>query len=128
MIAMDWLLLVGAGLAEVGFTTMIKLSEGFKRLIPALLFFVFAPVSFWLLSTAMQTIPLGTAYAVWTSIGAVGTALMGIVLFGESANFGRIALLLIMVGAVVGLKLIESSTNETAKPQPASGSEARRSA
>jgi quaternary ammonium compound-resistance protein SugE len=103
---MDWLFLVGAGLAEVGFTTMMKLSEGFKRLIPALLFFVFAPLSFWMLATAMQTIPLGTAYAVWTGIGAVGTALVGILFFGESARPQRLALLGVLVAAIVGLKLV----------------------
>jgi quaternary ammonium compound-resistance protein SugE len=103
---MDWLFLAGAGLAEVGFTTMMKLSEGFKRLIPALLFFVFTPLSFWMLSTAMQTIPLGTAYAVWTGIGAVGTALVGILFFGESARPQRLALLGVLVAAIVGLKLI----------------------
>jgi len=103
---MDWLLLVGAGLAEVGFTTTMKLSHGFKRLVPSLLFFVFAPISFWLLATAMQTIPLGTAYAVWTGIGAVGTAVIGIVAFGESAKPERLALLGLLVAAIVGLKLI----------------------
>jgi len=103
---MDWLLLVGAGFAEVGFTTTMKLSHGFKRLVPSLLFFVFAPISFWLLATAMQTIPLGTAYAVWTGIGAVGTAVIGIVAFGESAKPERLALLGLLVAAIVGLKLI----------------------
>ena len=103
---MDWLLLIGAGIAEVGFTTVMKLSNGFKRLVPSLLFFIFAPLSFWLLATAMQTIPLGTAYAVWTGIGAVGTALVGIVAFGESAKPERVALLGLLVAAIVDLKFI----------------------
>jgi quaternary ammonium compound-resistance protein SugE len=102
----DWLFLLGAGIAEIGFTTTMKLSEGFKRLVPTVLFFVFAPLSFWMLSQAIQTIPLGTAYAVWTGIGAVGTALIGIVAFGESARPARLALLAVLVAAIVGLRVI----------------------
>ena len=103
---MSWVFLMLAGLAEVAFTTSMKLSDGFKKLWPSLLFFVFAPLSFWCLTTAMQSIPLGTAYAVWTGIGAVGTAFVGIVAFGESANRPRIGLLLVMIAAIVGLKLV----------------------
>jgi quaternary ammonium compound-resistance protein SugE len=125
---MAWFILVLAGLFEIGFTLSLKYSENFTQFWPSVSFVVCAALSFGLLTRAIKEIPLGTAYAVWTSIGAVGTALMGIVLFGESASFGRIALLLVMVGAVVGLKLIESGTSETAKPQPAPGSETRRPA
>ena len=103
---MDWILLVISGLAEVGFTTVMKLSDGFKKLLPSLLFFVFAPISFWALSTALKSVPLGTAYAVWTGIGAVGTALVGIAFFGESAKPARLALLSVLVAAIVGLKLV----------------------
>lgn len=102
---MDWLYLVGAGLAEIGFTTSMKLSQGFKRLIPSLCFFIFAPLSFWLLSLAIQTIPLGTAYAVWTGIGACGTALVGIAFFKDSAHPARLALLALLIASIVGLKL-----------------------
>ncbi len=101
---MEWLFLVGAGLAEVAFTTSMKLSEGFKKLWPSLLFFVFAPLSFWLLTTAITAIPLGTAYAVWTGIGAVGTALVGILFFRESVNPVRLGLLALLVATIVSLK------------------------
>lgn len=103
---MDWLFLVGAGLAEIGFTTCMKLSHGFRRLVPSLLFFVFAPLSFWLLATALQSIPLGTGYAVWTGIGAFGTAVVGMVWFKEQAKYARIALLGVLILTIVGLKLV----------------------
>jgi quaternary ammonium compound-resistance protein SugE len=125
---MAWLILVLAGLFEIGFTLSLKYSENFTRLGPSVSFLICAVLSFGLLTRAIKEIPLGTAYAIWTSIGAVGTALMGMVLFGESASFGRIALLLVMVGAVVGLKLIEGGANAPSKPQAAPTSETRRSA
>ncbi len=80
---MAWLRLLGAGVFEIGFTTCMKL-DGIWATI---LFFVFAALSFWLLTRAMKTIPLGTAYAVWTAIGAVGTAIVGIVAFGDPVTF-----------------------------------------
>jgi quaternary ammonium compound-resistance protein SugE len=103
---MSWLILICAGLAEVGFTTAMKLSHGFTRFWPSLGFVVASALSFWLLATAMQTIPLGTAYAVWTGIGALGTALIGIVAFKESANLARLACLLLLLVSIVGLKLV----------------------
>jgi quaternary ammonium compound-resistance protein SugE len=113
---MAWLILVLAGLFEIGFTLSLKYSENFTQLWPSVSFLICAVLSFGLLTRAIKEIPLGTAYAIWTSIGAVGTALMGMVLFGESASLVRIALLLVMVGAVVGLKLIEGGANTPAKP------------
>jgi quaternary ammonium compound-resistance protein SugE len=103
---MEWFFLIGAGLAEVGFTTSMKLSQGFKKLWPSLAFFALAPLSFWLLTSAMTAIPLGTAYAVWTGIGAVGTALVGILFFRESANPLRLGLLALLVATIVGLKFV----------------------
>jgi quaternary ammonium compound-resistance protein SugE len=113
---MAWLILVLAGLFEIGFTLSLKYSENFTQLWPSVSFLICAGLSFGLLTRAIKEIPLGTAYAVWTSIGAVGTALMGIVLFGEPASVGRIALLLVMAGAVVGLKLIEGGASAPANP------------
>jgi quaternary ammonium compound-resistance protein SugE len=125
---MAWFILVLAGLFEIGFTLSLKYSENFTQFWPSVSFLVCATLSFGLLTRAIKEIPLGTAYAVWTSIGAVGTALMGMVLFGESTSIGRIALLLVMVGAVVGLKLIEGGAKEPAKPQPTPSADTRRPA
>ena len=109
---MAWLILVLAGMFEIGFTTSLKLSHNFTELWPSLAFLVCAGLSFGLLTRAITTIPLGTAYAVWSSIGAIGTVLIGIFVFGEPASLGRIALLLVMIGAVVGLKLIDDGTGK----------------
>ncbi|WP_137718534.1 DMT family transporter [Methylobacillus flagellatus] len=103
---MSWLLLLLAGLFEVGFTTCLKLSEGFTRLWPTLGFVVFAAISFWLLTRATATIPLGTAYAVWTGIGALGTVIVGIVAFGDPAGTLRILFLLLLIASIIGLKLV----------------------
>ncbi len=113
---MGWLYLVLAGLFEIGFTTSLKLSNNFTVLWPSLLFLVFAALSFGLLTRAVQTIPLGTAYAVWTSIGAVGTVVVGIAFFSEPASVARIALLLVMIAAVIGLKLVESPLAGSRQP------------
>jgi quaternary ammonium compound-resistance protein SugE len=103
---MDWLLLMGAGLLEVAFTTSMKLSDGFRRLLYTLLFLFFAAVSLWLLSIAIETIPLGTAYATWTGIGAAGTVIAGILYFGESARPARLALLAVLIAGLIGLRLV----------------------
>jgi len=101
-----WTYLLAAGAAEVGFTYSLKLSEGFTRLGPTLAFLALSAVSFWLITLAMRRIPLGTAYAVWTGIGAFGTALVGIVGFGDPVTAPRVALILVIIGAVAGLKLV----------------------
>ena len=103
---MPWLYLILAGLFEIGFTTCLKLSEGFSRLWPSLGFLCCATLSFWLLTRAIQTIPLGTAYAVWTGIGAFGTALIGILIFGEPATALRLVFLVLLIGSIIGLKLV----------------------
>jgi quaternary ammonium compound-resistance protein SugE len=105
---MGWTYLVLAGLFEVGFTTSLKLSEGFTRVGPSIAFVLSSAASFWLLTRAMHTISLGTAYAVWTGIGACGTALVGIALFGESLSFWRLFFLGTIVGAVAGLKVVSA--------------------
>ncbi|MCF6270302.1 MAG: multidrug efflux SMR transporter [Melioribacteraceae bacterium] len=106
---MAWVYLLLAGLFEIGFTTMLKLSDNFSKLYPSIGFFVFSILSFWLLNKAIQTIPLGTAYAVWTGIGAVGTVLIGVFFFQESAGFWRVFFISILIMSLVGLKLVSIS-------------------
>lgn len=103
---MNWLILIIAGLFEVGFTTCLKLSDNFKNIGWAIGFFICISLSFLLLNKAIQTIPMGTAYAVWTGIGAVGTAIMGIVLYKEPADFWRVLFICLLIGSIAGLKLV----------------------
>ncbi|PKO50892.1 MAG: QacE family quaternary ammonium compound efflux SMR transporter [Betaproteobacteria bacterium HGW-Betaproteobacteria-2] len=103
---MAWTLLVLAGLFEIGFTTFLKLSEGFSRFWPSAGFLVCAVISFWLLTKATAVIPMGTAYAVWTGIGAFGTALVGILWFGDPATTLRLVFLVLLIGSIIGLKLV----------------------
>jgi len=103
---MGWIILVIAGLFEVGFTTCLKLSNNFTNLKWTSAFFVCIISSFLLLNKAIQTIPLGTAYAVWTGIGAVGTVIMGIFLYKESTEFWRLFFIFLLIGSIVGLKMV----------------------
>ncbi|MFS4439500.1 DMT family transporter [Paracoccaceae bacterium GXU_MW_L88] len=103
---MPWLYLVFGGIFEVGFTTAMKASDGFTRVIPSLAFLVCAALSFWFLSRATLHLPIGTAYAVWTGIGAVGTVIMGIVLYGEPAGAMRLFFIATLVGSIIGLKFV----------------------
>ena len=105
---MAWVLLIVAGLFETGFAVALKYSDGFSRLVPSVLFVVFAVLSFTLLNLALRTLPVGTAYAVWTGIGAAGTALLGIVLLGEPVSVARLASIALIVVGVVGLQLTGS--------------------
>lgn len=102
---MHWILLVIAGLLEVAWATGLKSSEGFTRLWPSVFTVVTALGSFWLLAVAMRHLPLGTAYAVWTGIGAVGAFILGIVMMGEAASVARVASASFIVLGIVGLKL-----------------------
>lgn len=102
---MVWLVLFFAGLFEIAWAVGLKYTEGFTRLWPTVGTVAAMAVSFGLLSQAMKTLPLGTAYAIWTGIGAVGTALVGIVLFGESANPARLVCIGLIAAGIVGLKL-----------------------
>lgn len=103
---MDWLILIVAGLFEVGFTTCLKLSQNFTNLKWSAAFFACIVLSFTLLNKATQTIPLGTGYAVWTGIGAVGTVIIGIIFFREPSDFWRIFFIFLLIGSVIGLKLV----------------------
>lgn len=102
---MAWLVLVIAGLFEVGWAIGLKYTEGFTRLWPTVGTAASMLVSLGLLGVAMKSLPVGTSYAVWVGVGAVGTAILGIVLMGESANVGRIVSLALIVAGIIGLKL-----------------------
>ncbi|ADV26190.1 small multidrug resistance protein [Pseudoxanthomonas suwonensis 11-1] len=102
---MSWILLVLAGLLEVVWAVGLKYSHGFTRLTPSLVTVVAMLGSFWLLATALKTIPLGTGYAVWVGIGAVGTALLGMLVFKEPATTARLLCIGLIVAGIAGLKL-----------------------
>lgn len=103
---MNWIMLVIAGLLEVGWAIGLKYSEGFTRLWPSVITLVTMGLSFFLLAAAMRSLPVGTAYAVWTGIGAVGTVILGIVLFNESASPARLLCVALIVAGIVGLKFV----------------------
>jgi quaternary ammonium compound-resistance protein SugE len=99
-----WVLLVIAGILETGWAIGLKLSDGFTRLTPSALTVVAALASFWLLSVAMKTIPVGTAYAIWVGIGATGTAVLAVILFGEAAGIMRVLGIALILGGIAALK------------------------
>lgn len=103
---MAWIALFFAGLFEVGWAVGLKYTEGFTRLIPSLATLAAMTVSLGLLALALKTLPLGTAYAIWTGIGTVGTAMLGIVLFGEPADALRLGCITLIVAGIIGLKLV----------------------
>jgi quaternary ammonium compound-resistance protein SugE len=105
---MAWLILFLAGLFEVGFTTCLKLSNNFTNLKWSIGFFICITLSFLLLNKAVQTIPLGTGYAVWTGIGAVGTTLIGIYIFKEPSDFWRVFFIFLLIASIIGLKLVSN--------------------
>jgi quaternary ammonium compound-resistance protein SugE len=103
--SMSWILLFIAGLLEVCWATGLKYSEGFTKPLPSLFTLITLALSMFLLAKATQTLPMGTAYAVWVGIGALGAAILGIVLFNESASLPRIIFLLMLLISIIGLKL-----------------------
>lgn len=102
---MAWVLLLVAGLLEVGWAIGLKYTEGFTRVWPSVFTLAAMTASVVLLAIAMKSLPVGTSYAIWVGVGAVGTALLGIILFGEPANAGRLFSLGLIVAGIVGLKL-----------------------
>jgi quaternary ammonium compound-resistance protein SugE len=103
---MAWINLMIAGLFEIGFTTSLKMSNDFKNGWWTTAFIICIWFSFHFLNESIKSIPLGTAYAVWTGIGAVGTALIGIFIFKEPAFFMRIFFLFLLIGSIIGLKVV----------------------
>ena len=106
---MPWMLLIVAGLLEVGWAIGLKYTEGFTRLWPSVFTLLAMVLSVLLLGVAMKSLPVGTSYAVWVGVGAVGTAILGMVLFGEPATLARIASLGLIVAGIVGLKLTSAA-------------------
>lgn len=106
---MNWLVLIVAGLLEVVWAIGLKQTAGFTRLTPSLITLAAMGASFYLLSIALRTLPLGTAYAVWVGIGAIGAAIAGILLFDEAATPLRLASLVLVLAGIVGLRIASSA-------------------
>ncbi|MDH4454237.1 MAG: quaternary ammonium compound efflux SMR transporter SugE [Verrucomicrobiota bacterium] len=106
---MPWLHLIIAGLLEVAWAVALKQTEGWTRLWPSVITALLMIASFFFLSLALRSLPIGTAYAIWTGIGAVGTALIGILVFGEPRTAARLVCIVLIVAGIVGLKLASSS-------------------
>ncbi len=102
---MAWIVLVIAGLFEVGWAIGLKYTNGFTRVVPTVWTVLSMAISLVLLGIAMKTLPVGTAYSTWVGVGAVGTVILGIVLFGEPANAARLFSIALIVAGIVGLKL-----------------------
>jgi len=102
----SWLYLVIAGLLEIVWAIGLKYTQGFTRIVPSAITVVAMVASIWFLALALRTIPVGTGYAVWTGIGAVGTALLGIALFAEPATTARLLCIGLIVAGILGLKLV----------------------
>ncbi len=101
-----WIFLLLAGFFEICFTIALKYSQGFTKIIPSMITVMFIVLSFFSVSQAMKTIPIGTAYAVWAGIGAAGTVVCGIVFFGDSSHIVRLISIFLIVIGIVGLKLV----------------------
>ena len=111
---MNWIILIIAGLFEVGFTTCLgkaKTTTGNDSLLWLAGFFISLSLSMYLLYKATQTLPMGTAYAVWTGIGAVGTVIIGIIYFKEPADFWRLFFIVTLIASIVGLKVVSGLTS-----------------
>lgn len=102
---MPWVWLIIAGILEVAWAIGLKYADGFTRFWPSVVTVLLMLASFWCLAQAVRGLPLGTSYAIWTGIGAVGTAILGMILFKEPATAARVACMALIVGGIVGLKL-----------------------
>ncbi|MDP2136812.1 MAG: multidrug efflux SMR transporter [Candidatus Didemnitutus sp.] len=102
---MAWIWLIVAGALEIGWAVGLKYTQGFSKLWPSVTTVVLMLASFWCLAQAVKVLPLGTSYAIWTGIGAVGTAIAGIMLFKEPATAARLACIVLIVGGILGLKV-----------------------
>ena len=108
---MAWVYLFIAGLFEIGWAVGLKYSTGFTKLQPSIITIIAMIASFYFLAIAVKTIPIGTGYAVWTGIGAVGTAIAGMILFGESKELIRILCILLIIVGIVGLKIFSKTAS-----------------
>lgn len=106
---MAWILLFSAGLAEIVFALSLKYNEGFTKLWPSIATMASGACSFYLLVLAIKTLPLGTSYAVWTGMGAVGVAILGIILFKEPADWYRLLSITLVIVGIIGLKLTDTA-------------------
>ncbi|HEY0863182.1 MAG TPA: quaternary ammonium compound efflux SMR transporter SugE [Lacunisphaera sp.] len=102
---MSWIWLIIAGLLEIAWAIGLKYADGFTKLKPSIVTVLLMLASFWCLAQAVRGLPLGTSYAIWTGIGAVGTAILGVILFKEPATVARLLCMLLIVAGIVGLKL-----------------------
>ncbi|MEQ1638767.1 MAG: multidrug efflux SMR transporter [Methylococcales bacterium] len=102
---MAWILLLAAGLAEIIFAVSLKYNAGFTRLIPSIITLIAGCASFYLLTLAIKVIPLGTAYAIWTGMGAIGVAVIGILMFNEAHEWTRLLSIFLVIVGILGLKL-----------------------
>ncbi len=103
-----WIYLVVAGIMEVGWAVSLKYSEGFSQVIPSIITVLFMILSLYLLSLALKTITIGTGYAIWTGIGAIGTAIIGMLLLGDSKEIGRVICILVVITGILGLKFFSN--------------------
>ncbi len=103
---MSWVYLFIAGLLEIVWAIGLKYTEGFTKLVPSAITILAMAASIWFLALALRTIPIGTGYAIWTGIGATGTAILGIVLFAEPATAARLLCIGVIVAGIVGLKVV----------------------
>ncbi|HEX5580206.1 MAG TPA: quaternary ammonium compound efflux SMR transporter SugE [Gemmatimonadaceae bacterium] len=106
---MAWIILVVAGIFEIGWAVGLKYTEGFTRLVPTIFTAVSLILSMGLLGVALRTLPLGTAYAVWTGIGTIGTAILGILIFREPATVARLVCIGLILTGILGLKAVSTS-------------------
>ncbi len=104
---MNWIYLLIAGLFEVAWAIGLKYTEGWTRLIPSLITAVLMIASFYFLSLAIRNLPIGTAYAIWTGIGTVGAAVLGVLIFNEPVTLARVGCIALIIGGIVGLKLAQ---------------------
>ncbi|WP_163099993.1 DMT family transporter [Peribacillus alkalitolerans] len=102
---MPWLFLLVAGFAEIGSVISLKQADGFKKLLPSISCLIFGSVSFYFLSMSLISLPVGTAYAIWTGIGSVGSVIAGMIFYNESRSIMRIILILFIIAGVMGIKM-----------------------
>ncbi len=105
---MGWIYLFAAGVFEIGFTTALRYTEGFSRVTPTAIFILCILASFACFEVAIRDIPLGTAYAIWAGIGAAGTVILGIFIFGEPVTFWRMFFMTALIASIIGLKLVSN--------------------